>query len=187
MFLFFSKILSKFHCLHGASGVFRRGHWVLTPWQQKSFTSEKYWKTWFCVSKSVKLHNLSKFIIFFPLSNLFSAAFCRDQYSALYYFLSLSMTSATSFLPRLIQHSLLMISNFFLTKFPFLLNSSLTMCSHRFSKTPSILSSHGPIYGSFPFLYPSARCCLSPIRSLLNHVSTLLATQTFLKFVHAPI
>ena len=75
----------------------------------------------------------------------------------------------------------------FSDEFLFFLNSCLTMCPHHFSKTLLILSFTGPIYGSFPFLYPSALCCPSPTQSLLNLVSTLLAPHTFLKFVHALI
>ena len=64
------------------------------------------------------------------------------------------MTSVTSFLPRLIQHSLLMISNFFSMKFLFFLNSCLTMCPHHFSKTLLILSFTGSNLWQLPISLP---------------------------------
>ena len=132
-------------------------------------------------SQSVKIQN-----IFSSFKSVLSGILQGSVLGPLL-FLVFIFTSATSFLLRLIQHSLLMISNFFLMKFLFFLNSCLIMCLHHFSKRLSILSFPGPIYGSFPFLYPSALCCLSLILNLPNLVSTLLATLTFLKFVHALI
>ena len=78
-------------------------------------------------------------------------------------------------------HSSPMISNFSLTKYPFLLSFCLTMCIHHFFKIPWTVYSLGLNCGSSPSLYLNVLFFLFPILNLLNLVSILLALLTFLK------
>ena len=99
-------------------------------------------------------------------------------------FYSLSMIYVTLSLLMFTLHSSPMISNFSLTKFPFLLSLCLSMCIHRFSKILWIVYSRGLNCGNSLFLYLNALFFLFPILNLLNLVSILLAIWTFLKLSH---
>ena len=99
----------------------------------------------------------------FPPSNQFSVVFYKVLYSARCYFYSLSMIYVTLSLLMFTLHSSPMISNFSLTKFPFLLSFCLSMCIHRFSKIPWTNYSRGLNCGSSPFLYLNVLFFLFPI------------------------